>query len=264
MSYLSFFLCIAFSNIVLHLPFVSSIVNFAKAAKTTRLVSLLQPGPETFCLFDEVILLAEGQLVYAGPIGEVEDYFKSLGYRSPNTMDVADFLQSVATPDGAMMFHAEESPMNEHYSASSFAQAFKASTRNNTTLAELSSPSKCKWSGGHLETVDEENPGQSGDDDNSNEVPKEVKHQYRNSVCTSIGLIVKRNLTLLKRDKDFLIGKTIENFGMGIGMALIFLQSAQFPSKINGSNLVADWFTMGCPEEGFTNDVATGKSFLLS
>jgi hypothetical protein len=32
----------------------SSIVNFAKAAGTTRLVSLLQPGPETFSLFDEV------------------------------------------------------------------------------------------------------------------------------------------------------------------------------------------------------------------
>ena len=32
-----------------------SIVRFAKAAKTTRIVSLLQPGPETFSLFDEVI-----------------------------------------------------------------------------------------------------------------------------------------------------------------------------------------------------------------
>ena len=35
-----------------------------------------------------------------------------------------------------------------------------------------------------------------------------------------------RHLTLLKRDKEFLIGKCIENFGMGIGMALIFLQAA--------------------------------------
>ena len=51
----------------------SSIVNFAKAAGTTRLVSLLQPGPETFSLFDEVILLAEGHLIYSGPIDEVVD-----------------------------------------------------------------------------------------------------------------------------------------------------------------------------------------------
>ena len=35
-----------------------------------------------------------------------------------------------------------------------------------------------------------------------------------NSFGTSIKLIVKRNLTLLKRDKEFLIGKTIGNFGM--------------------------------------------------
>ena len=58
-----------------NVSYTSSIVNFAKAAGTTRLVSLLQPGPETFSLFDEVILLAEGQLIYSGPIDQVVDYF---------------------------------------------------------------------------------------------------------------------------------------------------------------------------------------------
>ena len=33
---------------------IHSIVTFTKAAQTTRVVSLLQPGPETFSLFDEV------------------------------------------------------------------------------------------------------------------------------------------------------------------------------------------------------------------
>ena len=80
----------------------SSIVKFAKAAGTTRLVSLLQPGPETFSLFDEVVLLAEGRLLYAGPVEDVVGHFAALGYRPPDTMDVADFLQSVATPDGAV------------------------------------------------------------------------------------------------------------------------------------------------------------------
>ena len=52
---------------------------------------------------------------------------------------------------------------------------------------------------------------------------------------------------LLKRDRDFLIGKAIENFGMGIGMALIFLQLAAFPSGTNGSDQVAKFFLAGCP-----------------
>ena len=33
----------------------------------TMLISLLQPAPETFELFDDLILLAEGQIVYQGP-----------------------------------------------------------------------------------------------------------------------------------------------------------------------------------------------------
>ena len=33
----------------------------------TMVVSLLQPAPETFDLFDDIILLSEGQVVYQGP-----------------------------------------------------------------------------------------------------------------------------------------------------------------------------------------------------
>ena len=33
----------------------------------TMVISLLQPAPETFDLFDDIILLSEGQIVYQGP-----------------------------------------------------------------------------------------------------------------------------------------------------------------------------------------------------
>ncbi len=243
------------------LSFYSSIVNFSKAAGTTRLVSLLQPGPETFSLFDEVILLAEGRLIYSGPIDEVVDYFASLGYKQPNTMDVADFLQSVATPDGAAMFHADKSPMDKHYSAAEFAEAFQNSTRHNTIVNELSSTSRVKWSSKKLNSIDEENPEGDGGEDAYKAFPKEIKDEYKNSFFTSTSLIVARNLTLLKRNKEFLIGKSIENFGMGIGMALIFLQSAAFPSSINGSQQLADFFSQGCPENDLNEELSSGESF---
>ena len=231
---------------------------------------MLQPGPETFSLFDEVILLAEGRLIYAGPIDEVVDYFASLGYEQPNTMDVADFLQSVATPDGAAMFHAEKSPMDEHYSAADFAKAFQNSTRHNTIVNELSSSTGGRWRSNNLtqmDSIDEENPtgsggGNGGEDVSSKAFPEEIKDKYKNSFFTSTSLIVARNLTLLKRNKEFLIGKTIENFGMGIGMALIFLQSAAFPSSVNGSQKVADYILQGCPEGGFNGEVSSGECYL--
>src|SRR6056300_1664765 len=178
--------CVLYSSIYI---VYSSIVNFAKAAGTTRLVSLLQPGPETFSLFDEVILLAEGRLIYAGPIDEVVDYFASLGYEQPNTMDVADFLQSVATPDGSAMFHAEKSPMDEHYSAVDFAKAFQNSTRHDTIVNELSSSTGGRWRSNNItqmDSIDEENPTGGGDgggedDVNSKVFPEEIKDKYKNS-----------------------------------------------------------------------------------
>lgn len=225
-----------------------SIVKFAKVAGTTRLVSLLQPGPETFSLFDEVILLAEGQLVYAGPIEQAADYFASLGYRPPSSMDVADFLQSVTTSDGNLMFNPDTSPNDKHYTPSEFAQAFKSSVQYKQILAEQSSPLSCNWKTGQLDCIqeeDEENAQHTHDTQSNNTLPEEIKYQYINSFCTSTSLNVKRHLTLLIRDKEFLIGKCIENFGMGIGMALIFLQAAAFPSKINGSDAVAAYFEQG-------------------
>jgi ABC-type multidrug transport system ATPase subunit len=33
----------------------------------TALISLLQPAPETYDLFDDIILLSDGQIVYQGP-----------------------------------------------------------------------------------------------------------------------------------------------------------------------------------------------------
>lgn len=247
-------------HLTLYASNISSIVKFAKAAKTTRLVSLLQPGPETFSLFDEVILLAEGHVIYAGPIDDAVGHFASLGYRQPNTMDVADFLQSVATPDGAMMFVPEESSLDEHCSASAFAGAFRNSKRYAQIMAELESPPR-DWSsdGKSAGTVDEENPGGGQIGRDAAQIPEEMKQPYSNSFWTSVNLLVRRNMTLLKRDKEFLIGKTIENFGMGIGMALIFLQSAAFPSNINGSNTIAEWVDKGCPLGEYGEEEAQGE-----
>ncbi|KAL7552795.1 hypothetical protein ACHAWF_016049 [Thalassiosira exigua] len=238
----------------------SSIVKFAKAAKTTRLVSLLQPGPETFSLFDEVILLAEGHVIYAGPIDDAVPYFASLGYHQPNTMDVADFLQSVATPDGAMMFVPEESPVDEHYSAYNFAEAFRQSPRYAEILAELKQPPQHSFSREGI--VDEERPGFHPRSEDGATVMEDMKRPYMNPFWTSVNLLVRRNLTLLKRDKEFIIGKCIENFGMGIGMALIFLQSAAFPSGVNGSDKLAEWFENGCTK--MSEEVAIAYDKLLA
>lgn len=61
----------------------------------TAVISLLQPAPETYNLFDDILLLSDGQIVYHGPREDVLDFFESMGFICPDRKGVADFLQEV-------------------------------------------------------------------------------------------------------------------------------------------------------------------------
>ncbi|KAG8087776.1 hypothetical protein GUJ93_ZPchr0010g11308 [Zizania palustris] len=61
----------------------------------TMVISLLQPPPETFELFDDIILLCEGQIVYHGPRENATDFFETIGFKCPSKKNVADFLQEI-------------------------------------------------------------------------------------------------------------------------------------------------------------------------
>lgn len=60
----------------------------------TAVISLLQPEPETYELFDDIILLSDGQIVYQGPREFVLEFFESKGFRCPERKAI--FLQEVS------------------------------------------------------------------------------------------------------------------------------------------------------------------------
>jgi ABC-type multidrug transport system ATPase subunit len=62
----------------------------------TAVIALLQPAPETYELFDDIILLSDGQVVYNGPREHVLEFFESMGFKCPERKGVADFLQEVS------------------------------------------------------------------------------------------------------------------------------------------------------------------------
>lgn len=76
---------------------VKCMQQIAHLTETTILMSLLQPDPETFDLFDDVILLSEGQIIYQGPREHVLEFFESCGFECPERKGTADFLQEVTT-----------------------------------------------------------------------------------------------------------------------------------------------------------------------
>ncbi|OVA03884.1 ABC transporter-like [Macleaya cordata] len=92
--------------------------------QSTTLISLLQPAPETFDLFDDVILICEGQMVYHGPRDSILEFFEMKGFKCPERKGVADFLQEVTSKkDQEQYWHDKNQPY--HYvPVEEFCQAF--------------------------------------------------------------------------------------------------------------------------------------------
>ncbi|KAF9618604.1 hypothetical protein IFM89_002299, partial [Coptis chinensis] len=57
---------------------------------------ILKPAPETYDhLFDDILLLSDGHIVYQGPRENVLEFFESTGFKCPERKGVADFLQEL-------------------------------------------------------------------------------------------------------------------------------------------------------------------------
>lgn len=74
---------------------ISCIQHFVHLSEATALISLLQPAPETFDLFDDVMLMGEGKIVYHGPRTYILKFFEDCGFKCPQRKGAADFLQEV-------------------------------------------------------------------------------------------------------------------------------------------------------------------------
>ncbi|ERM97072.1 hypothetical protein AMTR_s00122p00119310 [Amborella trichopoda] len=90
---------------------VNSIRQTVHILNSTTVISLLQPAPETYDLFDDIILLSDGQIVYQGPREYVLEFFESMGFRCPKRKGVADFLQEVTSrKDQAQYWFRRDEP----------------------------------------------------------------------------------------------------------------------------------------------------------
>ncbi|KZV17493.1 pleiotropic drug resistance protein 1-like [Dorcoceras hygrometricum] len=106
---------------------VNSIRQSIHILHGTALISLLQPEPETYDLFDDLILLSEGQIVYQGPREKVLDFFQSLGFKCPERKGVADFLQEVTSKKDQQQYWANNDKPYRFISVKDFSEMFKAS-----------------------------------------------------------------------------------------------------------------------------------------
>ncbi|PHT32774.1 Pleiotropic drug resistance protein 1 [Capsicum baccatum] len=92
----------------------------------TAVISLLQPAPETYSLFDDIILLSDGQIVYQGPRGDVLAFFESMGFKCPDRKGVADFLQEVTSKKDQQQYWMRRDEPYRFITSIEFAEAYQA------------------------------------------------------------------------------------------------------------------------------------------
>ncbi|XP_071901429.1 ABC transporter G family member 29-like [Coffea arabica] len=104
---------------------VKCLQQIVHLTEATVLMSLLQPAPETYDLFDDIILLSEGQIVYQGPRVHVLEFFESCGFRCPERKGTADFLQEVTSKKDQEQYWADRNKPYRYISVAEFAKMFK-------------------------------------------------------------------------------------------------------------------------------------------
>ncbi|EES01392.1 ABC transporter G family member 38 [Sorghum bicolor] len=116
---------------------IQQIVHMGEA---TVLASLLQPTPEVFELFDDVMLLSEGQIVYQGPREYVLEFFERCGFRCPQRKGVPDFLQEVTSKKDQEQYWIQNEKPYHYVSVPEFVAKFKKFHMGKSLRKQLSVP----------------------------------------------------------------------------------------------------------------------------
>lgn len=71
---------------------VECLARLAKVYNRTLVISIHQPRSNVFKLFDKLVLLSGGEMIYSGTTDKVTDFLCACGYNHPSDYNIADYL----------------------------------------------------------------------------------------------------------------------------------------------------------------------------
>nr|XP_051204058.1 ABC transporter G family member 48-like isoform X1 [Lolium perenne] len=177
----------------------------------TVMISLLQPPPETYNLFDDIILISEGYIVYHGPRENILEFFESSGFRCPERKGVADFLQEVTSKKDQQQYWYREQEQYCHVSVPDFAERFKSFHVGQQMLKEMQIPfEKSKTHPAALTTK-----------------------KYGISSKESLKAVMSREMLLMKRNSFLYIFKVSQLIIIGLMAMTVFLRTKMPSGQIS-------------------------------
>lgn len=94
---------------------VKTICNLAHESGKTILFTIHQPRSDVYAMFDDTIVLQNGELMYCGPACKMEKHFADLGHPCPPGYNVADWVLDLAVGAAGAAMEIKEVPHPEAY-----------------------------------------------------------------------------------------------------------------------------------------------------
>ncbi|GAB9477361.1 Atp-binding protein, partial [Globisporangium polare] len=180
--------------------------SIAKTLRKTVVIALLQPAPEVFALFDDVMILNDGEVMYHGPREQVVEYFESLGFVCPPGRDVADFLLDLGTKEQRVYeVDVGDKMRNQPRFPGEFAEVFRRSSIYGETLSALVAPYRPEL----LDNVV----------DHMNPTP-----EFHQTFWENTRELIKRESLVAIRNTPFLAGRAVMTLLMGLLYSTTFYQ----------------------------------------
>ncbi|KAK1434148.1 hypothetical protein QVD17_11066 [Tagetes erecta] len=193
---------------------VKCMQQIAHFTESTIFMSLLQPAPETFDLFDDIILLSEGQIVYQGPREHTVEFFESCGFKCPERKGTADFLQEVTSKKDQEQYWADRNQEYRYIPVSEFSERFKSFHVGEKLQQELSVPY----------------------DKNQSHKAALVYKKYLVPKVELLKASWDKELLLMKRNAPVFIFKTIQIMFMSLICSTLYLRTTMHHmNEIDGS-----------------------------
>uniref|UniRef100_H3GDX6 ABC transporter domain-containing protein n=1 Tax=Phytophthora ramorum TaxID=164328 RepID=H3GDX6_PHYRM len=187
---------------------ISTQRSLAKALHKTVVISLLQPSPEVYELFDDVLLLNDGYVMYHGARAEALSYFEDMGFQCPLNRDVADFLMDLGT-DKQRQYENGPVPIYTNQ----FADAFENSAIHRRMLDDLRTPLSTKLI-----------------EDNKTHI--EHTPEFQQSFVAGTAAVVSRELKVLVQDLAAVKSRAFMALVLGLIYGSAFYQFDELNSQV--------------------------------
>ncbi|EGC39255.1 hypothetical protein DICPUDRAFT_27275, partial [Dictyostelium purpureum] len=199
---------------------VQTLLSLSRSNNKSVIMTIHQPKNDIFKLFDRILLLSKGNIVYYGPTKDIVGHFASLGYDCPYDSNPADYILDLITVNLQNEKIQEESNnrlkyLIEGYRNSKIKQQIQSidnnSDENNSNINSLDN--------------DKLSIDNKGTDKKEKKEKKEFKIENRNtSLLLQTYLLTKRSLLHIARDKTLLAARMIETVLMALICGGIFYQ----------------------------------------